>query len=61
MHVSGHTEHFLYRYIIIVCSVTANMHLIGEHYFLYRCIVVQCDRALSVEVPLKPKNFLNIC
>ena len=38
MHVSGHTS-------TIHSSVTANMHLIGERYFLYR-YRVQCDRAL---------------
>ena len=42
MHVSGHTA--TYRGI-----VTANMHLIGERYFLYR-YRVQCDRAFTLKV-----------
>ena len=39
MNVSGHTA--TYR-----SSVAADMHLIGERYFLYR-FRVQCDRPLS--------------
>ena len=41
MHVSGHTA-------TIRSSVTGNMNLIGERYFLYR-YRVQCDRAFRVK------------
>ena len=40
MHVSGHTA---IRYVAVW---HANMHLIGERYFLYS-YRVQCDRAFS--------------